>query len=253
MRKTSLRTWTSCALTAGLAAWATPAAAALVRLHGATTVVDRVVNPGRYAVEKATGHTLDVVGNATGKGLVDLYEKRCDAALVSEPMERAVKAAAAAGRTVDASQLQFAVVATDLIDFVVHPSNPVKALTWDQLRDIHTGKIRNWKEVGGRDAPINVYSDTPTGGTRAMIRAAVMGGQEYAATVQAQVAVKKVADAVAADPNGVGGLGHGFVDARVRAVETKPLERPLGFVTIGEPSPAVKAVIEAYRAQAKKR
>src|SRR5512138_2006845 len=121
MRKTSFGTWILGALAVGLASWATPAGAAIVRLHGATTVIDRVVNPGRYAVEKATGHTLDVVGNATGKGLVDLHEQRCDAALVSEPMEIAVKAAAAAGRAVDASRLRFAVVATDLIDFVVHP------------------------------------------------------------------------------------------------------------------------------------
>jgi phosphate transport system substrate-binding protein len=254
MRKTGLMTWAMGVLAAGVAGWAAPAGAATVRLHGATTVIDRVVNPGRYAVEKATGHTLDVVGNATGKGLVDLHENRCDAALVSEPMEIAAKAAKAAGRAVDASKLQFAVVANDLIDFVVHPSNPVKSLTWDQLRDIHTGKIRNWKEVGGKDQPITVYADTPTGGTRAMIRASVMDGQEYASSVVSLTAVKKVADMVAADPTGVGGLGHGFVDSRVRAVETKKLERPLGFVTIGAPSAAVKAVIDAYKAaEAKKR
>lgn len=253
MRKTRLMTWTLGLLAASAVAWGAPASAAEVRLHGATTVIDRVINPGRFAVEKATGLTLDVVGNATGKGLVDLHANRCDAALVSEPMEIAVQAAAAAGTVVDPSKLRFAVIVTDQIDFVVHPANPVKALTWDQLRDIHTGRIRNWKEVGGKDQPITVYSDTPTGGTRAMIKAAVMGGQEYAKSVVALTAVKKVADMVAADPTGVGGLGRGFIDSRVRALETKSLERPLGFVTLGAPSPNVARVIEAYRAEQKKR
>ncbi len=252
MRSTIRDCGTLAAVAAGLALWAAPAAAAQVRLRGATTVMDRVVNPHRDAVEKATGHTLDVVGNATGKGLVDLHEGRADAAMVSEPLEIAVVAAAAAGKTVDRSKLQFAVVANDSIVFVVHPSNPVKSLTWEQLRDIHTGRIKNWRDLGGKDQPITVFSDTPTGGTRAMIKADVMSGQDYAPSVVALTAVRKVQDMVAADPTGIGGLGKGFVDSRTRIVDTKVLERPLGFVTIGAPSATVKAVIDAFKAAAAK-
>ncbi len=253
MRRTIRECWTLAAAAAGLALWAAPAAAAQVRLRGATTVIDRVVTPHRDAVEKATGHTLEVVGNATGKGLVDLHEGRADAALVSEPMEIATVAAAAAGRAVDRSKLQFHVVANDSIVFVVHPSNPVTSLSWEQLRDVHTGRIKNWRELGGKDQPITVFSDTPTGGTRAMVRATVMSGQDYGPSVVALTAVKKVQDMVAADPTGIGGLGKGFVDGRTKAVQTKVLERPLGFVTIGAPSPAVKAVIEAFKAEVAKR
>jgi phosphate transport system substrate-binding protein len=243
--------WRTLALAAlAVGSWATPAAAGQVRLHGATTVVDRVIEPYRAAVEKATGLTLEVVGNATGKGIVDLHEGRCDAALVSEPLEIAVAAAARAGKQVDRAKLQFQVVANDSIVFVVNPANPVGSLTWDQLRDIHTGKIRNWKEVGGKDQPITVFSDTVTGGTRAMIQATVLGGQDYARTVVALTAVKKVADMVAADPTGIGGLGKGFADSRTKVIQTKVLERPLGFVTIGPPSPDVKKLVEAFRAAA---
>src|SRR5512138_326561 len=159
--------------------WAQDAAAAQVRLHGATTVIDRVIEPHKAAVEKATGHQITVVGNATGKGLVDLVQGSCDAALSSEPIDIAVAAAGRAGQWVDASTLQLDVVETDTIVFVVHPSNPVRSLTWEQLRDIHTGKIRNWSDVGGKDQPITVFADTPSGGTRAMVRAVVMGNQEY--------------------------------------------------------------------------
>ncbi len=253
MRTSSSRSWMLAAAAAGLAAWASPARATAVRLRGATTVIDRVVNPHKAAVEKATGHTLDIVGNATGKGLVDLHEGRADAALVSEPMEIAAVAAAAAGRSIDPSKLQFHVVANDAIVFVLHPSNPVTSLSWERLRDIHTGRIRNWKEVGGRDQPITVFSDTPTGGTRAMVKATVLGGQDYAPSVVALTAVRKVADMVAADPTGIGGLGRGFADSRTKIVQTRELQRPLGFVTMGAPSPAVKAVIDAYKAEVAKR
>lgn len=80
-----------------------------------------------------------------------------------------------------------------------------------------------------------------------------MGGQDYAPSVVALTAVRKVADMVAADPTGIGGLGRGFADSRTKIVQTRELQRPLGFVTIGAPSTAVKAVIEAYQAQVAKR
>ena len=223
-----------------------------LHLNGATTVLDRVIAPHKDAVEKKTGYKLEVVGNGTGKGLVDLHEGRCDAALVSEPLEIAVAAAKVAGKEVDISKLKFNIVAHDEIMFVVHPSNPVAKLTWEQLRDIHTGKIKNWQDVGGKNMPITVYSDTVTGGTRAMIKKVVMQDADYAASVMALTAVRKVADMVAADPAGIGGLGKGFVDSRVKVVQTKKVERPLGFVTIGAPSTKVKTVIDAYSAAVKK-
>lgn len=226
---------------------ALPSAADDVRLHGATTVIDRVITPHQAAVEQATGHKLVLAGNATGKGLVDLYEGRCDASLSSEPIEIALAAAQVAGKTVDRSKIQFHVLSHDTIVFVVHPSNPVGKLSWEQIRDIHTGKIKNWSEVGGRNEPITVFADTPTGGTRAMIKTVVMGGAEYKATTVSLTAVKKVADMVAADPTGFGGLGRGFVDQRCKIVDTKALERPLGFITLGSPSAAVQSVIDGFK------
>lgn len=235
------------AVAAALGALAAPTLADTVRLHGATTVIDRLIAPHQSAVEKATGHKLEIVGNATGKGLVDLHEGRGDASLCSEPIEIAVKAAAVAGKQVDRTKLQFHVLMQDEIVFVVHPSNPVSGLTWQQIRDIHTGKIKNWKAVGGKDAPITVFADTPTGGTRAMVKSIVMEGQEYAPSVVSLTAVKKVAEMVAVDATGFGAVGRGFVDSRAKIIVTRKLERPLGFITIGAPSPAVKAVIDAFK------
>jgi phosphate transport system substrate-binding protein len=236
-----------------LAAISTSTLADTVKLHGATTVVDVVINPYRNAVQQKTGHTLEIVGNATGKGLVDLSDGKADASLVSEPLDIAVAAAATAGKSIDAGSLRMYELRKDEILFVVHPSNPVGALTWEQLRDIHTGKISNWKQVGGKDAQINVYSDALTGGTRAMVKKVVLGGAEYGDNVKSLTAVKRVAELVAQDPNGVGGVGRGFVDpAKDKVVQTKKIERPLAIVTIGEASPKVKQVVEAFRAEVSK-
>jgi phosphate transport system substrate-binding protein len=232
---------------------AMPAAADTVKLAGATTVVNVVVNPYRAGVEKSTGHTLEINGNATGKGMVDLSEGKCDAAMVSEPMDIALAAAEVAGKKLDGSKFQMHEIRKDEIVFIVNAANPVTKLTLQQLGDIHTGKITNWKQVGGKDLPITVYSDALTGGTRAMVKKVVMGNVEYAPSVKSLTSVSRIADLVPGDESAIGGLGRGFVktDGKSRIVETSKVERPLALVTVGDPSPKVKQVIEAFRAAAK--
>lgn len=247
------RTLLVCAAIFACSASAPAAWADTVRLHGATTVVNVVVNPHRDAVQKATGHTLEIAGNATGKGLVDLSDGKADLAMVSEPLDIAVEAAGVAGKKIDIKTLQMHEVRKDEIVFVVHSSNPVSSLTWDQLRDIHTGKISNWKQVGGKDAAMVVYSDAVTGGTRAMVKQVVMGGNDYGSGVKSLTSVSRVAELVAKDVDAIGGVGKGFVDEKsMKILQTKKLERPLGFVTIGAPSTKGKQVIDAFRVAAAK-
>ncbi len=234
-----------------LASVAFCASADTLRMNGATTVLNVVVKPTQAAVEKASGHTLQITGNATGKGLVDLASGNADIAMVSEPLDIAVEAAEAAGKKIDPKTLNFTVVKKDQIVFVVNATNPVAKLSFEQIRDIHLGKIKNWKDVGGKDQPIVVYSDAVTGGTRAMVKQIVLGGVEYGPDVKAQTSVKRAAELVAGDEAGIAGVGKGFmVDGKSKAIDTKKIERPLGFVTVGAPKPAAKAVIDAFAKEA---
>jgi phosphate transport system substrate-binding protein len=236
---------------AALAATLSPAVLAdTVKLAGATTVVNVVVNPNRSAVEKATGHSLEINGNATGRGLVDLSEGKADAAMVSEPMDIALAAAELAGKKLDGSKLKVHEIRKDEIVFVVHASNPISKLSLQQIADIHTGKITNWKQVGGKDMPITIYSDALTGGTRAMIKKIVMNNAEYAPSVKSLTSVSRIADLVPGEEAAIGGLGRGFVkaDAKMKVVETTRIDRPLALVTVGDPQPKVKQVIDALRA-----
>jgi len=131
----------------------------------------------------------------------------------------------------------------------VHPSNPVSALTIDQVRDIYTGKIKNWKEIGGPDAPIVIVSRDTSSGTYETFHEKIMKGQELAKNVeyvnsnpQAQARVKTTAGAVSY-------VGLGFVDNDVKALKidgiqptkqtisngTYPVARPLYMFTNGYP------------------
>jgi phosphate transport system substrate-binding protein len=232
------------------ACFAAPALADTIKLAGATTVLNVVVAPYRAEVEKATGHQLEINANATGKGLVDLAEGRAEASMVSEPLDIAVIAAETAGKKIDIHKLKMYELRKDEIVFIVNARNPVSKLTLAQLSDIHTGRITNWKQVGGKDLPITVYSDAVTGGTRAMIKKVVMGGVDYAPEVKSLTSVSRIADLVPGDESGIGALGKGFVkkDGKARIVETTKIERPLAIVTLGDAQPKVQQVIDAYKA-----
>ncbi|MDD5168875.1 MAG: substrate-binding domain-containing protein [Syntrophales bacterium] len=228
--------------------WTVAGQAETVRLHGAASTVDSLIAPNKIAVEKMTGHTLSIVRSNAGKGLVDLVDGKCDAALASASLDAIVKAAKAAGRNVDTAKLVLSVAAADEVVFIVNPKNPVSRLSWEQLRDIHTGKITNWKELGGKDAPIIVFTDAAASATRGLIKQVVMDGREYTPKANALDFVSKVNDMVAVHESGIGGLGKGFVNPKqVKIVESKKVERPLGFITVGAPAGAVKQVIEAFR------
>jgi phosphate transport system substrate-binding protein len=237
-----------------IAFMATSVYAAEIKLCGAASMITGLINPKKAAVEKATGHKLIVESSNAGKGLIAMVDGKCDASLVSAEIPTVVKAAKALGRDIDASKLKMTVVASDEIVFAVHPSNKVTNLTWQQLSDIHTGKITNWKEVGGKDAKILVFTDAAASATRGMIKQVVMGNKEYAASATELDHVSKVNDMVAVHPDSIGGLGKGFVKAgQVTVVNTKKIERPFGFVTVGEPKSDLKKVMEAYRKEADKK
>lgn len=223
-----------------------------VKISGASTVFNVVVKPTQDKVTKASGHQIEITTSNTGKGLADLSAGSVNLSMVSEPMDIAVEAANAGGAKVDAKAVQFFEVKKDEIVFVVHPNNPVGKLSWEQIGAIQSGKITNWKEVGGKDLPITVYTENPTGGTRAMIKKIVNGGAEFSAQAKPQTSVKRVAEMVVGDESGIGGVGRGFaVETKGKILDTKKLERPLGFASMGAPSPAAKAVIDAFVREAK--
>jgi len=228
-----------------------PALAEEVKLCGAASVVTDLVAPNQAAVEKATGYKLVVDKSNAGKGMIDLIDGNCDAAMASASLEATVAGARAAGLAKPVPELQMHVLAKSEVVFVVHPSNPVRKLTWEEIRDIHTGKLTNWKELGGEDLPITVYTDAKASATRGLIKQVVMGNSEYAASAKAVDFVKQVNDKVGEDQSGIGGLGVGFVDAKTRKVETKKIERPLAFVTVGAPTVKLKRVMDRFRTAGK--
>jgi phosphate transport system substrate-binding protein len=246
--QTSLRVFLSVAAAAACFA----AAADTVRLSGSTTVINQVVQPQRAAVEKASGHTLEIAGIGSGKGLAELVEGKADIAMISDHLDVAAASAEGLGKKIDTSRMKTLVVRKGEIVFVTHPANPVAKLTPAQITDIHTGKVTNWKQLGGADKPITVYIEQASGGVRSSVRKFVMGGAEYTPQAKVMTTIARVADVVAGDEGGIGAISRAFVKAdRNRVIDGVRVDQPLTLVTLGEPTGKTKAVIEVFAAAAK--
>ncbi len=158
----------------------------------------------------------------------------------------------------EAKSLDAVVVARDGIAIIVHPSNPVASLTSDQERAIFSGRIANWKEVGGQDSPIRVISREEGSGTRRSFDKLVLKGDKLAAGALFQNSNGTCREAVASDPNAIGYVSIGLVNDKVKALSYDgvhptnedvkkglyPLARPVYFLTKGEQSTLTRAFVE---------
>lgn len=229
-----------------------PVHAETVKLAGSASVVSALVNPNRDRIEKASGHSLQLVSHGSGKGLADLADQNADIAMISAPLDAALAAAELAGRKVDAGALRVHELQADEIVFLVHQANPVSRLTLGQVGDIHSGKVTNWKQVGGKDQPISVYTTAAAGGTSYLVRKLAMGGSDYAAGSKTMASLARIPEMIRGDEGAIGAVGRDFArsDGKTKVVEGARIARTLALVTLGEPSPKARQVIDALKAAA---
>lgn len=229
----------------------------VVRFHGSTTVQKRIMEPSKDAIEKALGIRLSIVGNGTGNGLADLIKDKADVSMASEELKEAVESMEAATGMKAPENLEGHVITSDIIKVIVHPSNPVTKLTKEQLKGLNTGKIANWKEVGGSDMPVIVVTSHAGSATRKVFQKQIMDNEAYVVGAIEVDTTRKEIDNVASLPEGIGAVSAGFLNlpeykGKVKVIETPEIGRPLMFITKGEPSPNVKKIIDFLKGEGKK-
>ena len=188
---------------------------------------------------------ITVKKTGSGDGAAALVDGRCDIAIMSRFMkEKEFKKAVENGIFPVAH-----VVAMDGVCVVVHPSNPVKELTTEQVRNIYLGKITNWKEVGGSDLDIVAISRDTSSGTYETFHGLVMNKEEMGSKVEYVNSNPQAHARVKTTIGAVGYVGIGFLDANVKALKVDgilpsrqtittgqyPVARPLFMFTNGYP------------------
>ncbi len=150
---------------------------------------------------------IQVSGGGSGIGFAALQNQTtdlCDASRKAKSAEIANCLKAFGARPTEYK------VALDGLSVYVSPENQVKELTVAQVGDIFTGHIKNWKEVGGVDAPITVYSRENSSGTYEFFKEHVLKGKDFAASAQTMPGTAAIVQAVTKDKNGIGYGGAAY-------------------------------------------
>jgi phosphate transport system substrate-binding protein len=110
------------------------------------------------------------------------------------------------------------IIANDALSVIVNRSNKVSKLTRQQLEDIFTGKIKNWKEVGGDNMQIVVYSRETSSGTYEFFKEHVMEKKNFAPTVLNMPATGAIIQSVSQTKGAIGYVGLAYVSNEVKDI-----------------------------------
>lgn len=228
---------------------ASAAAAQTYIMQGSTTFTHRIIDAHLAEIELGSGHRLTVISNKSSLGLLALFEKRADFAMISGPLNTEIGALKQTHPNFAYADLRSFNIWTTRMAFAVNKGNPVRHLDNDKMRAVLLGEITNWKAVGGRDLPITVVHVREGGGVEASVEALLLGksiGPKHDILVQISSQVVKV---VAQLPEALGLSQLSIVRNSNTAELTldRPVEQHLNLVTLGDPTPEMMKVIEVAR------
>ena len=198
----------SLCIAAAVAGISASAFAGNITVKGSDTLVILAQKWAEVYMGQHSDVKIQVTGGGSGIGFAALQSQTtdlCDASRKAKAAEIANCIKAFGKRPTEYA------VALDGLSVYVNPENTLKELTIAQVGDIFTGKIKNWKEVGGPDAPITVYSRENSSGTYEFFKEHILKGADFAASAQTMPGTAAIVQAVVKDKSaiGYGGAAYG--------------------------------------------
>jgi len=244
----------------------TPEAVSYIENKGSDTIVNLALVWAEKYQEIHPEVRISVTGGGSGTGIAALINDTVAIANASRKIKPEEKTAAILNGV---EPVEF-VVARDAIAIVVNPANPINELTLQQLSDIYSGKINNWRELGGEDRPIVRLSRETNSGTHVYFLEQVvrLGDKENKTLFSMDTLLLPSSEGISTEirqnPNAIGydGLGYVTPDQKVVAVsrgagepfimpsaETVnqglyPIARDLYMYTAGEPAGTIKEYLD---------
>jgi phosphate transport system substrate-binding protein len=183
-------------------------------IKGSDTMLPLTQQEAEKFMKKDSLTTISVVGGGSGVGISALIDGTTDMAMASRDikMEEKLK--------LDEKKIKLAqtIVGYDALSVIVNPANKVSQLTREQLEDIFTGKITNWKEVGGANEKIVVYSRESSSGTFEFFKEHVMNKKNYASTVLSLASTGAIVQSVSQTAGAIGYIGMAYADNSVKSL-----------------------------------
>lgn len=230
------------------------------KLKGSDTVLPLAQKEAESYMKSTKTAKVTVTGGGSGVGLAALVDGTTEIAMASRKMKMSEKI-----KLSDAGKAsKETIVAFDALAVVVNPANKVSQLTRDQIEGIFTGKIKNWKEVGGDDLQIVVYSRESSSGTYEFFKEHVMNNKNYASSVLSMPATGSIIQSISQTKGAIGYVGLAYVEKEVKALnvsydkgktfvgpsmetaknKTYPIIRPLYYYYLTSSEKAVKPFVD---------
>lgn len=195
----------------------------MLQIKGSDTIVNLTQKVTEEFLKENPKARVSVTGGGSGTGIAAIINKTVDIAMSSRDIkESEIEDAKKQG--VDVEEVT---IAYDAISIVVNKSNGVDNLTMKQLKDIYTGVITNWKELGGADKKIVVLSRDSSSGTHVYFKEEVLregnskGTEEFATTVLFLPSNESIKKQINDVDGAIGYLGLGYLDDSVKLLQVE--------------------------------
>lgn len=230
------------------------------KLKGSDTVLPLTQKEAESYMKSNKSARITVTGGGSGVGLAALVDNTTDIAMSSRKIKMDEKM-----KLQDAGKaFKETIIAYDALSVIVNSGNKVSQLTREQLEGIYTGKIKNWKEVGGDDMQIVVYSRESSSGTYEFFKDHVMNKKNYASAVLSMPATGAIVQSVSQTKGAIGYIGLAYMENKVKALKVSydkgktyiapsmetakdksyPVVRPLYYYYLNTSEKAVKPFID---------
>jgi len=206
---------------------------------------ENVLKPIKEPFEKATGLKLQIISSGPKIALEDLQKGSVHAASAGLSFEDWMALMKKEGSEVkEPAKLQQFTIGKDKIIVLLHKDNPVGKLSKEHLKGIFTGKITNWKDVGGKDMPIVVVWGKLIPGTNSLFVRHILDGESPTKEVLEATTAEDVKHNVASNPEAIGIGPVAVADSKVKVPETPEVSRPITLLTVGKPSAEVQKLLD---------
>ena len=182
-----------------------------ISVKGSTTILP-IIQRAAEKFRKSNVVIVSIEGNGSENGITALFKASCDIAISSyrissQKFQEAAK---------NGLKLRGLVIAYDMIVPVINPANSIENFTREQLRNIYSGRVSSWKELGWIDEKIVIISRDSFSGTLAVWNEKIMGAQNITPAALLEDSNKGVMNAVSDNPYAIGYVAGAYLNKRIK-------------------------------------
>lgn len=211
-----------------------------------------ILKPVKEHFEKSTGIKLTIIEQGPKLAMQEVIRGTIDAAGAGLTFDEWIDMMKKEGIEVNRAELQAHVIGKSKAVVMINKANPVTKLTKEQLKGIFTGKITNWKDVGGKDMPIIIVWAKLTPGMNSLFVNKVLDGETVLKEVLEATTGADLRQNIVSNPEAIGISASSVADETVKVPEQPDAVSDIILVTKGKPSANVQKLIDFIKGEGQK-